>query len=85
MQGTLTKRSANQSNFRGPIDGWFTEAPKIGYPFIIMNDKPLDSSFANERYVETSPVKNILAQNIKAIVFETESGSVYKLEQTGLG
>ncbi len=55
------------------------QPPEIGNMFVLINDEPLTKGASN-RWVNTSPVKEIVSETETEIVFRTESGTLYVYE-----
>ena len=78
-EGVLTNESPDHNNLRTKsVQGTFRKTPEVGKVFWIFG-KPLTEG-ALTRSVNTSPVKSIKHEMDGVVVFETESGSTYRLD-----
>lgn len=78
--GILSNESPNHNNLRTTsVQGQFANLPEVGKMFTMVGEALTPE--ATMRYVNTSIVKDI-GFNIadQTIVFETESGSTYRLD-----
>ena len=78
--GVLTNESKDHNNLRtDSVKGQFSKLPQVGHFFNIVGESLTPE--ANMRYVNTSKVKKILRElRGQTMVFETESGSKYRLD-----
>ena len=80
----LTKIESNHKNLRtNSMEGEISDLPKVGFPLIIVNDKPLDTSGgADSRIIWTTNIVEVNKKSDNEYEFTTRN-STYKLEILG--
>lgn len=83
-QARLTKITSNHNNLRtNSMVGEISDIPKIGFPFIISNQDPLNKNIgANGRLIFTTNVVSVDKKTDIEYEFKTVN-STYKLEIIG--
>ena len=79
----LTKIESNHKNLRtNSMEGEISDLPKIGFPLIIVNDKPLDPKAGDSRMIWTTNIVEINKKSDEEYEFKTQN-STYKLDILG--